>query len=176
MGQNRIGEFVRDPTFESPSLDYFEVRMPWVTFAVTRASAEQILAAMTGFELTPWVRAETVSGSVIWVRTEAVVYVREWTGAQRASEESFWKQIEAEAAEWNEPSGEDDGGDTDGPTQNGDPGEGAVDADGGDEADDEASVVEASQDWEAEAHSPWDWSWLVVAYLAGRFILYLILS
>ena len=174
MGENRILEFVRDPTLESPSLDYFEVRMPWVTFAVTRASAERIVEAMTGFEPTPWVRAETVSGSVIWVRTEAVVYVREWTEAQRASEDGFWKQMDAEAAERNQTSEEADGGDADGPTEGGDPGEGAEDADGGEEADDEASLAEDLSDWEAEEQSPWVWTWLFLAYLVGRFLLNLI--
>jgi hypothetical protein len=174
MAENRILEFVRDPTLESPSLDYFEVRMPWVTFAVTRASAERIVEAMTGFEPTPWVRAETVSGSVIWVRTEAVVYVREWTEAQRASEDGFWKQMDAEAAERNQTSEEADGGDADGPTEGGDPGEGAEDADGGEEADDEASLAEDLSDWEAEEQSPWVWTWLFLAYLVGRFLLNLI--
>ena len=163
MGQNRILEFIRDPTLESPSLDYFEVRMPWVTFAVTRDAAERIVAAMTGFDPTPWVRAETVSGSVIWVRTEAVVYVREWTEAQRASEEGFWKQIEEESAEQDEAEG-------------GDSGEGAGDAGGGEEADDQVSVAEVPSDWEAEEQSPWVWGWLVLAYLVGRVLLRMMLS
>lgn len=173
MGTNRIQEFIRDPTLESPSLDWFEVRMPWATFAVTRDSAERIVAAMTGFEPTPWVRAETVSGSAMWVRTEAVVSVREWTEAQRASEDAFWKQIDAEAAERNETSGEAQDGDAQGLTGDGGAGEVAGDADGG---NGQPLLAEAPSQWEAEQHSPWDWSWLVVAYLVGQVLMRMILS
>jgi hypothetical protein len=175
MGQNRIQEFVRDPTLESPSLDYFEVRMPWVTFAVTRASAERIVAAMTGFELTPWVRAETVSGSVIWVRTEAVVYVREWTGAQRASEDSFWKQIEAEGMEQDEPSKEDDGGDAGGPDGAGDLVEGAGEV-SDEEDEDSEPPVETQPAADLESTSPILWAVLFAVYLVGRFVFHLLLS
>lgn len=171
MGQNRIQEFVRDPMLESPSLDYFEVRMPWVTFAVTRESAERIVAAMTGFDPTPWVRAETVSGSVIWVRTEAVVYVREWTGAQRASEESFWKQIEAESGEQDGTATEEGGGDADAS----DPGEDARGGTGEGEEHFESSA-ETLPASDLESGPAWLWVVLVVTYLVGRFLLALMFS
>lgn len=97
MTQNRLQQVLRDPTFESPSREYFEVRMTSVSYAVTRSSAERVMEALVGLHRAPWVRAETVTGSTVWIRTAAVVSVREWTEVQRASEQEFWQAIEAEA-------------------------------------------------------------------------------
>lgn len=99
MAENRVAEWLRDPTFETPSMDYFEVRMPWVSFAVTREAAERILEAIVGLDRQEWVRAETVAGSMVHIRTEAVVFVREWTAAQRAAEERYWHEMEKERQE-----------------------------------------------------------------------------
>ena len=46
MSENRIRELLRDPTFDQPALDYYEVRLPWQSFAVRQESAERILEAM----------------------------------------------------------------------------------------------------------------------------------
>jgi hypothetical protein len=102
MAENRVAEWLRDPTFETPSTDYFEVRMPWVSFAVTREAAERILEAIVGLDRQEWVRAETVAGSVVHIRTEHVVFVREWTAAQRAAEERYWQEMEKERQELQE--------------------------------------------------------------------------
>jgi hypothetical protein len=99
MGENRIEALLRDPTLESPSLDYFEVRMPWGGFTVPRWSAERIVEALTGIERPDWVRVETISGSVLYLKTETVVYVREWTKTQRETNRKFWKEIEEEDEE-----------------------------------------------------------------------------
>lgn len=99
MGKHRIEEMLRDPTLEQPTLEYFEVRLPWQSFAVRRETAERVLEATFGFERPEWVRLETVGGSVAWVRTEHVVFVREWSSAQRESERQFWKQIDEEYEE-----------------------------------------------------------------------------
>ncbi|UCC24448.1 MAG: hypothetical protein JSU98_12000 [Gemmatimonadales bacterium] len=99
MGENRIRELLRDPTLDQPALDYFEVRLPWQSFAVRQEAAERILEAMLGHERAEWVRAETVTGSVVHIRTEHVVFVREWSQAQRDTERRFWKQIDKEYEE-----------------------------------------------------------------------------
>ena len=99
MGENRIEELLRDPTFESPAPDYFEVRVPGGYFPVTREAAKRILEAMAGFERVDWVRVETVSGSVLYLKTDQVVYVREWTRAQRDTNRKFWKEIDKEDEE-----------------------------------------------------------------------------
>jgi hypothetical protein len=177
MGQNRIQEFVRDPTFESPSLDYFEVRMPWVTFVVTRDSAERIMEALTGFDPTPWVRAETVSGSVVWVRTEAVVLVREWSRAQRDAEDRFWKEIEAESKEREEPT--DSSGQDDGEAGTGEEVVVVVDEESipGGEASEANGVSSAvnSGPVEQEISMP-AWAVMFLAFVVGRILLYLLTS
>ena len=96
MTQNRIQQLLRDPTLEQPALDYYEVRLPWQSFAVRREVAERVMEATRGLERDEWVRIETVGGSVAWVRTEHVVFVREWSSAQRESERRFWAQIDSE--------------------------------------------------------------------------------
>ena len=66
---------------------------------MTRRSAERVIDALVGFERADWVRIETVSGSVLYLKTEAVVYVREWTRAQRETNRKFWKEIDKEDEE-----------------------------------------------------------------------------
>lgn len=96
MGENRIQEFLRDPTLESPAPDYFEVRLPWCALAVRRETAERIVEALLARDSSRWFRVETVTGSVVVLRAEDVIYVREWSRGQRASERHFWKKIDEE--------------------------------------------------------------------------------
>ncbi|MCG6987903.1 MAG: hypothetical protein LJF06_06960 [Gemmatimonadetes bacterium] len=96
MVRNRIEELLRDPSLEEPSLDYHEVRLPWRAFVVRREVAERLMEAILGFERPEWMRVETITGSVVFLRTADVIYVQEWTKAQRASERRFWKAIEEE--------------------------------------------------------------------------------
>ena len=113
MTQNRIQQLLRDPTLEQPALDYYEVRLPWQSFAVRREVAERVMEATRGLERDEWVRIETVGGSVAWVRTEHVVFVREWSSAQRESERRFWAQIDSEYEKRS--GGESEGSESEGP-------------------------------------------------------------
>jgi hypothetical protein len=99
MDQNQIQEILRDPTLEQPTLTYHEVRLPWQSFFVRSEVAARVMAAVQGLHRTDWVRIDTVTGSVAFVRTEHVVFVREWTPEQRASERTFWNALDAENAE-----------------------------------------------------------------------------
>jgi hypothetical protein len=99
MEENRTQEILRDPTLEQPTLTYHEVRMPWQSFFVRSEVAARVMAAVQGLHRTDWVRIDTVTGSVAFVRTEHVVFVREWTPEQRASERTFWDALDAERAE-----------------------------------------------------------------------------
>ncbi len=99
MDENRMQEILRDPTLEQPTLTYHEVRMPWQSFFVRSEVAARVMAAVQGLHRTDWVRIDTVTGSVAFVRTEHVVFVREWTPEQRASERTFWTALDAENAE-----------------------------------------------------------------------------
>ena len=130
MTQNRIRELLRDPTFETPSRDYFEVRMPWLSFCVPRESAERLLGAMFGLHPTEWVQIQTVEGSVVHVKVEHVVFVREWTATQRETGRTFWKQIdqEYEEKEEQEPPTAPEGGEeeSEGSDEGSEPGLGVV--------------------------------------------------
>lgn len=106
MTRNRIQELLRDPTLESPSREYFEVRLPWIGFCVPRESAQRLLEAMVGLHPVDWVQIQTVEGSVVYVRVEHVVFVREWTPAQRETGRQFWKQIDQEYEEKEDGSGD----------------------------------------------------------------------
>ena len=77
-------------------MDYYEVRLPWTTLYVRQEVAERLLAAMSGFGDADVVRLETVTGSVVFVRTEFVVYVQESTRAQRAALRKLWKALDDE--------------------------------------------------------------------------------
>ena len=52
-------------------------------------------------------RVETLSGSVVFIRTDAIVFVRESTRAQRKAEERFWKMLDDEESEDDEDKKED---------------------------------------------------------------------
>jgi len=106
METNRIEEVLRDPSLEEPTLAYHEVRLPWQSLCVRPEVAARVLAAVQGIHRTDWVRVETVTGSVVFVRTEHVVFVREWTPAQRASERKFWDALDAEGGDEQEAEGE----------------------------------------------------------------------
>jgi len=99
MDENQMQEILRDPTLEQPTLTYHEVRLPWQSFFVRPEVAARVMAAVQGLHRTDWVRIDTVTGSVAFVRTEHVVFVREWTPDQRASERTFWDALDAERAE-----------------------------------------------------------------------------
>ena len=96
MNENRIEAILRDPTLEQPTLTYHEVRLPWQSFFVRPEVAVRVLEAIQGLDRSDWVRVETVTGSVAFLRTVHVVYVREWTPAQRESERQFWDALDAE--------------------------------------------------------------------------------
>ncbi|MDH3272544.1 MAG: hypothetical protein OEN56_14500 [Gemmatimonadota bacterium] len=96
MGKNRLETFLRDPTLEKPTADHFRVRLQWQTLHVTRESATRILAAIGGRGPPKFVRCQTVTGSVVFVRTDMVLLVEESTKAQRASERRFWKELDEE--------------------------------------------------------------------------------
>ena len=93
---NRMGPFFRDPALEQPATDYFVVRLPFERFVVARREAERLLAAMTAFRTPSVVRCQTIYGSVVFIRPETVLYVRECTRAQRDAERRFWKEIDEE--------------------------------------------------------------------------------
>ena len=91
MGKNRIEEHFRDPTLDHPQMDYYRVRLPWESFLVTRETAARILTAVSGNGAPIVIRCETITGSVVYVRTDTVVFVAECTKAQREAERRFWK-------------------------------------------------------------------------------------
>jgi len=113
METNRIEELLRDPTLGAPEMDYWEVRTPWVGVCVTRESARRVLEAMTGVVQETWVRADTVEGSMVYIRAETVMYVREWTRAQRETGRQFWKEIDREEVEEPPPHPEEGEGEPD---------------------------------------------------------------
>lgn len=104
METNRIEEILRDPTLEQPTLTYHEVCLPWMSVLVRPEVAERVIEAVYGLHRAEWVRVETITGSVVHFPTEYVVFVREWTPAQRASEVTLSKALQEE---WREAQGED---------------------------------------------------------------------
>ncbi|HSM04150.1 MAG TPA: hypothetical protein VK858_06000 [Longimicrobiales bacterium] len=111
MNENRIEAILRDPTLEQPTLTYHEVRLPWQSFFVRPEAAARVLEAIQGLDRSDWVRVETVTGSVAFVRTVHVVYVREWTPAQRESERQFWDALDAEQKQPEDDAGAQEGSD-----------------------------------------------------------------
>ena len=107
MGKNRLEEIFRDPTLETPPTDHFVVRHRWGGFCVTREMAARILAAISGHGPARMLRVETLTGSVVFIRTDAIVFVRESTRAQRKAEERFWKMLDDEESEDDEDKKED---------------------------------------------------------------------
>jgi hypothetical protein len=93
---NRIEEQFRDPTLDQPVADYFIVRLPQAGFVVAREEAERILCAVTAVPAPRVVRCQTVVGSVVFLRPDAVEYVHECTRAQRDAERRFWEAIDDE--------------------------------------------------------------------------------
>jgi hypothetical protein len=102
MGTNRIEKHFRDPTLERPQMDYYRVRLPWESFFVTRETAARILAAVGGSGPPRVIRCETITGSVVYVRTDTVVLVTESTRAQREAERRLWKELDGEEEQDNE--------------------------------------------------------------------------
>ena len=96
MGKNRLEEFFRDPTLDSPPAEYFRVRLPWESIFVDRATATRILAEAAGHEAPKLIRCETITGSVVYIRTNTVMMVHESTPAQRRAERRFWKILDEE--------------------------------------------------------------------------------
>ena len=72
MGKNRLEEVFRDPTLETPPADHFVVRHQWGGFCVTREVATTILTAISGHGPARMLRVETLSGSVVFIRTDAI--------------------------------------------------------------------------------------------------------
>ena len=99
MGKNRLEEIFRDPTLEAPPSDHFVVRTEWGGFLVTRETAERILTAMSGNGPVRILRIETLFGSVAFLRSDQIVFVRESTRSQRKAEERFWKMLDDEENE-----------------------------------------------------------------------------
>lgn len=93
---NRMEEFFRDPSLEAPRMDYFVVRTTWDAFQVGPEEAESILCALTRRDGPSLIRCQTIHGSVVHVRTDRIVSVRECTRAQRDAQRRFWKAIEDE--------------------------------------------------------------------------------
>jgi len=96
MGKNRLEEFFRDPTLDSPPAEYFRVRLPWESIFVNRATATRILAETNGRDAPKLIRCETITGSVVYVRTDTVMMVFESTPAQRRAERRLWKILDEE--------------------------------------------------------------------------------
>jgi len=99
MDKNRIKVHFRDPTLEQPSTDYYVVRMRWGGFKVTRSSAERVLAAMSRLGGPEVLRVETITGSVVHLRVDQIIFVQESTRAQRAAERRLWKALDDEEDE-----------------------------------------------------------------------------
>ena len=93
---NRIERYFRDPTLEEPRTDYHVVRTPWDSFIVDREVAARILAAVGGHDAPKVIRCQTVTGSVVYLRTNTIVSIQECTRAQRDAERRFWKEIDDE--------------------------------------------------------------------------------
>ena len=102
MGMNRLEEFFRDPTLDNPPAEYFRVRLPWESIFVDRATdrprpiPERIRAETNGRDAPKLIRCETITGSVVYVRTDTVMMVFESTPAQRRAERRLWKLLDEE--------------------------------------------------------------------------------
>ena len=96
MGKNRLEEFFRDPTLDSPPAEYFRVRLPWESIFVDRATAARVLAETNGRDAPKLIRCETITGSVVYIRTDTVMMVHESTPAQRRAERRLWKLLDDE--------------------------------------------------------------------------------
>lgn len=99
MSNNRIEQCFRDPTLDHPQTNYYRVRLPWESILVNRETAARILAAASGFGPPKMIRCETISGSVVYVRTDTIMLVHESTSAQRDAERRLWKALDDEEEE-----------------------------------------------------------------------------
>ncbi len=99
MGNNRIAEFLRDPTLDRPTTDFFIVRFGDDSAPVSRETAARILAALGGDAPPRFLRVETITGSVAFIRTDTIVGLHESTRAQRAARRRMWKQLDEELEE-----------------------------------------------------------------------------
>jgi len=96
MGKNRIETFLRDPTLERPQTDFYRVRLQGESIFVNRETATRILAAVCGPGPPKIIRCETITGSVVYVRSDTVMLVHESTRAQRDAERRLWKDLDDE--------------------------------------------------------------------------------
>ena len=99
MGNNRIGKFLRDPTLDRPTTEYFDVHFNDEYVRVSRETAERILTALGGNAPTRFLRVETITGSVVFIRSDAIFGLSESTRAQRAAERRFWRLLDDEREE-----------------------------------------------------------------------------
>jgi hypothetical protein len=93
---NRMEEYFRDPELETPRVDFFIVRTHWDSFQVGRELAEAILCALARRGGPSLIRCQTIHGSVVYLRSDRVISVRECTRAQRDAQRRFWKAIDEE--------------------------------------------------------------------------------
>ena len=93
---NRIDQYFRDPTIDTPATDYYIVRLPWDCFVIDRADAARVIEAWCAVDAPSVVRCQTVFGSVVYIRTKAIMSIRECTKDQRDVERRFWKVIDDE--------------------------------------------------------------------------------
>jgi hypothetical protein len=96
MGENRIETYFRDPTLDRPSTDFYRVRLEWESIYVTEESVSRILSVIGGHGPPAIVRCETITGSVVYIRSDTVVLVHESTRAQRDAERRLWKELDKE--------------------------------------------------------------------------------
>ena len=98
MDKNRIEEFFRDPTLEQPTGHFFTVGIDCEEIRVSPETAARILAALGG-PAPRFLRVETITGSVAYVRTDRIVSLLESTPAQRAAMRRMWKLLREEREE-----------------------------------------------------------------------------
>lgn len=104
MGKNRMDDLFRDPTLERPTTDYYRVRLePHGYLYVDRDTAARILTALCSPGAPKMIRCETVGGSVAYVRADSILYVQESTRPQRDAERRFWKEIDDEDEDEEQP-------------------------------------------------------------------------
>lgn len=93
MDTNRIRAFLPDPT---ATRDHWEVRTISNALYVTPDSGRrlaQLLADVTRHE---WIVLEGIGGSAVHLRTDQILYVREWTQDQRERARTYWRAVEDE--------------------------------------------------------------------------------
>jgi len=96
MGENRIETYFRDPTLDRPTTDFYRVRLEWESIYVNEENAAKILAVTSGNGPPKVIRCETITGSVVYIRSDTVALVHESTKAQRDAERRLWKELDKE--------------------------------------------------------------------------------